>query len=185
MSAPHELRASGSVPGPVLRVASAAVIVGGVLLLNPYPMWWWVASVAALVSVVVPRSMAAWIGVACVPLGPILTEPSAGRTALAILLVHLAHLLAAWAWAVPWRSRVRLAVLRPGLGRLLVIQTIAQSVAAAVMLAVPPLHGPGSAWLAPIGATVLMGASAVALRLSASPDPAPNPRGGAGVGGPS
>jgi hypothetical protein len=166
MSRRPDLHASGSVPGAALRAGSVAVIVGGTLLLNPYPLWVWAAAVAALVSTVFPRSMAAWIGIAALPLGLLLTAPSAGRTALAILLVHLAHLLAAWAWAVPWRSRIRLVALLPGVRRLLVVQAIAQSVAAIVLFAVPPLHGVGFAWLAPLGAAVLAGASAAALRLA-------------------
>jgi hypothetical protein len=164
-------------------------VVGGVLLLNPYPVWWTIATAAALLSVLVPRSMASWIGVACMPIGVILTAPSAERTALAVLLIHVAHVLAAWAWAVPWRSRIRLRVLVPGLRRLLVIQVIAQTVAALVVLAVPPLRGPGFAWLAPLGAVVLVGASALALRLSSRPGPAlrptAEPASGADVRGPS
>ncbi|MBS1906536.1 MAG: hypothetical protein JST33_08210 [Actinobacteria bacterium] len=176
MSRPHELRAPGSVPGAVLRLCAAAMIFGGVLLLNPYPMWWWIAGAATLISVVVPRSMAAWAGIACMAVGLILTPPSPGRAALAIGLIHLAHLLAGWTWVVPWRSRIRPAVLLPGLRRLLVIQAIAQSVAVLMVLAVPPLHGPGFAWLAPLGAAVLTGVSALALRLSWGPDAASRAR---------
>lgn len=168
MSRGREMRVPGSVPGPVLRLGAAVVISGGALLLNPYPMWWAIAAAAATLSVLVPRSMASWIGIACLPMGLILTAPSAGRTALAVLLIHLAHVVAAWAWAVPWRSRIRMSVLMPGLRRLLLIQAIAQSVAALVVLALPPLQGPGFAWLAPLGAAVLTGASAVTLRLSAA-----------------
>lgn len=173
MRGPHELIAPGSLPAPVLRIGTAAIITGGVLLLNPYPMWWWVAGGASLLSVIVPRSMGSWIGIACMAVGMILTEPSAGRTALAVLLIHAAHVLAAWAWAVPWRSRIRPAVLLPGVRRLLLIQAIAQSAATLMLLAVPPLHGPGFAWLAPLGAAVLTGVSAAVLRVSWGPDPAP------------
>lgn len=175
MTPSHEMRVPGSVPGPFLRVGAAAVIVGGVLLLNPYPLWWTVAGVAALLSVLVPRSMGSWLGIACMPLGVILTEPSAGRTALAVLLVHVAHVVAAWAGAVPWRSRIRLRVLLPSVRRLLAIQAIAQAVAFAVVLSVPPLHGPGIPWLAPLGAAVLAGASALALRLSSQRVPEHQP----------
>lgn len=171
MRGPHELTAPGAVPAPVLRVGAAVVIMGGVLLLNPYPLWWWVAGAASLLSLIVPRSMAAWLGIACMALGVVLTEQSAGRTALAVLLIHAAHTLASWAWAVPWRSWIRPSVLLPGVRRLLVIQAIAQTVAALMTLAVPPLHGPGFAWLAPLGAAVLTGASAFALRVSLGPDP--------------
>ncbi len=171
MRGPHELTAPGSVPAPVLRIGAAVVILGGVLLLNPYPMWWWVAGAASLLSVFLPRSMGSWLGIACMALGVVLTEPSAGRTALAVLLIHAAHVVASWAWAVPWRSRIRPAVLLPGVRRLLVIQAVAQAVAALMALAVPPLHGPGFAWLAPLGAAVLTGVSAIALRVSLGPDP--------------
>ncbi|MGN8027690.1 hypothetical protein [Microbacterium sp. 22242] len=171
MRGPHELTASGAVPGPALRIGAAVVVVGGVLLLNPYPLWWWVAGAAALLSVIAPRSMAAWVGIACIALGLVLTAQSAGRTALAVLLIHAAHVLASWAWAVPWRSRIRPSVLLPGVRRLLVIQAIAQTVAALMALAVPPLHGPGFAWLAPLGAAVLTCASAIALRVSLGPGP--------------
>lgn len=166
MTRGNEIRVPGSVPGPVLRAGAAGVIVGGVLLLNPYPMWGMIAAAAALLSIPAPRSMASWIGIACMPMGVILTAPSAGRTALAVLLIHVAHVLASWAWAVPWRSRIRLRVLLPGVRRLLVIQAIAQTVAAVVVLALPPLHGPGFAWIAPLGASVLAAASAIALHLS-------------------
>ena len=182
-----ELRVPASVPGSVLRMTSAVAIAGGTLLLNPYPLWCWIAALSALVSVFFRRSMAAWIGIACLPLGLMLTPPAAGRTALAILLIHLAHVLAAWAWAAPWRSRIQLPVLLPGLRRMLVIQAIAQSVAAVMVLAVPPLQGPGYGWLAPCGAAVLTGASALALRLSSARGPgvdAPaGSGGGASVGG--
>ncbi|MBS1675096.1 MAG: hypothetical protein JSS74_14165 [Actinobacteria bacterium] len=194
MRRPHELRVPGSVPAPVLRVAAAAVILGGTLLLNPFPMWWWIAAAAATASAIVPRSMASWIGIACMPVGLALTAPSPMRTASAVLLIHLAHVLAAWAWAVPWRSRIRVAVLLPGVRRLLLIQAIAQAVAALVVLAVPPLHGPGFAWLAPLGAALLAGASAALLRVSgrsqarsAEPgpesEPASEPVGGSNVRG--
>lgn len=182
MTRSHELRVPGSVPGPVLRIASALVIAGGAPLLNPYPLWWWVAGVAALVAAIVPWSMAAWIGIACLALGVILTAPSAGRTALAVLLIPVAHVLAAWAWAVPWRSRIRLRVLLPGVRRLLVIQVIAQSVAAVMVMALPPLHGPGFPWLAPLGAAVLAGVSAVALRVSSHPEAGVEPSVGSGAG---
>lgn len=162
----HEMRVPGAVPGAVLRLGAAAVVLGGVLLLNPYPMWRAIATVAVVVAVLLPRSLASWAGIACLALGVILVEPSPGRTAIAVLLIHLAHVLSAWAWAVPWRSRIRLVVLIPGIRRLLVIQAIAQSVALLVVLAVPPLHGPGFAWLAPLGAAVLTAASALALHLS-------------------
>ncbi|WP_336628550.1 MULTISPECIES: hypothetical protein [unclassified Microbacterium] len=162
----HEMRVPGAVPGAVLRLGAAAVVLGGVLLLNPYPMWRAIATIAVAVAVLLPRSLASWAGIACLALGVILVEPSPGRTAIAVLLIHLAHVLSAWAWAVPWRSRIRLVVLIPGIRRLLVIQAIAQSAALLVVLAVPPLHGPGFAWLAPLGAAVLTAASALALHLS-------------------
>ena len=171
MTHAHELRVRRAVPGAVLRVAAAAVVLGGVLLLNPYPMWRAIAAAAVLVAVLIPRSLASWAGIACLALGVVLVEPSPVRTALAVLLVHLAHVLSAWAWAVPWRSRIRLGVLIPGVRRLLVIQAIAQSVGLLVVLAVPPLHGAGFAWLAPLGAAVLTAASAVALHLSWAPAP--------------
>ena len=173
MRGPHELTVRGSIPAPILRIGAAAIIVGGVLLLNPYPLWWWIAGTASLLSVVVPRSMGSWIGIACMAVGMVLTEPSAGRTVLAVLLIHTAHVLAAWSWAVPWRSRIRPAVLLPGVRRMLAIQAVAQSVAALMAIAVPPLHGPGFAWLAPLGAAVLTGISAVALRVSWGLDPVP------------
>ncbi|OZB85631.1 hypothetical protein [Microbacterium sp. 13-71-7] len=175
MRTPHELTVPGAIPAPVLRIGTAVVILGGALLLNPYPLWWWVAGAAALLSVIVPRSMASWLGIACIALGLVLTEQSAWRTALVVLLVHAAHVLASWSWAVPWRSRIRPSVLLPGVRRLLVIQAIAQTVAALMALAVPPLNGPGFAWLAPLGAAVLTGASAFALRVSLGPDPGRRP----------
>lgn len=162
----QHVQVPGSVPGPVPRLGAVLVIVGSVLLLNPYPLWWWVASAAALLSALVPRSMASWIGIACVPMGLILTTPTAGRAAMAVLLVHVAHVLAAWAWAVPWRSRIRVRVLLPSVRRLIVIQVMAQSVTVGVLLAVPPLHGAGFAWLAPLGAAVLLAVSALVLRVS-------------------
>ncbi|MDQ4213008.1 hypothetical protein [Microbacterium capsulatum] len=169
MTRRNQLLVSGSVPVPLLRLVSAAVIIGAALALNPSPVWRSLAVAAALVSVIVPRSLIAWAGIACLPLGIVLTPASAGRTVLAILVIHVAHVLAAWAWAAPWRSRIRFALMLPSLRRLLLIQVAAQAVAAVMTLLVPPLGGPGLDWLAPLGAVLLLGAAALVLRVSPAP----------------
>lgn len=141
-----------------------ALIVLGVTTLMPYPLWRGVAVVAAVVAVVVPRTMAAWLAAACLPFGILVTEPSPARTALALLLVHAIHVLGALSLAIPLTSRIALRALRPSVLRFAVVQLIAQPVVFGVWLLAQGASARQLSWLAPIAAGLLLVGVAVALR---------------------
>ncbi len=173
-------------PGATLRVLLLAVVWVGVVVLNPFPLWQGVAVVAALVSVILPRALTAWVAAACLPFGVILTEPSPGRTALALLLVHAIHVLAALGLVVPLSSRLPPAVLIPSAMRFLVVQLIAQPIVFGAFLLAPGSAERGIAWLAPAAAVALLAGVLLAVRAARNGDAEPEiVKGGADVRGPS
>ncbi len=130
----RRIRVPGAVPGITIRLLLLGVVSVGAVVLVPFPLWQGIAVVAALVAVVIPRTLTAWAAAACLPFGVILTEPSPGRTALALLLVHAIHVLAALSLVVPLRSRLALRVLRSTLLRFLVVQLLSQPLVFAMWL---------------------------------------------------
>ncbi|UGS27151.1 hypothetical protein K8F61_02760 [Microbacterium resistens] len=176
----HELRVPRGIPGIVPRLLVLLVTTAGVLALTPFIVWQVVAVAAASVSVVLPRSFAAWAGAACLPIGVLLTAPSPGRTALAVLLVHAIHVLAALSLTIPAGSRIAPGLLRPVLRRFVVIQAIAQPVAATAAL-LPQAGAADTAWLAPLGAALLLVVATATTQLMRRGSAAR----GADVGGPS
>lgn len=152
----HTLRVPGAVPGLALRLLIVALVMIGAALLVPYALWQWIAVISALAGVIIPRSMASWLAAGCLVFGVALAGPAPERTALAVLLVHLIHVLAGLTLVVPLRSRVALRMLRPTTARLLVVQLIAQPIALGVWLLSPAPgdHGPG--WIAPLAAVAFL-----------------------------
>lgn len=160
----RSIRAGFAVPGAAIRLAVVALAAGGALLLVPFPLWQGIAVLAAAVAVVIPRSLAAWVALACLPFGVILSEPDPARTALALLFVHALHVCASLSLVVPPSSRVALSVLLPSAGRLLAVQSIAQPLAFGVWLLTERPDAPEVAILAPFAAATLLGGILVALR---------------------
>lgn len=152
----RSFRVGGAVPGITIRLLIVAIVWGGVVVLIPVPLWQAVAVVAALVAVVLPRSLAAWAAAGCLVFGVILTDPAPERTALAVLLVPAIHVLASLSLVVPLSSRLALAVLWPSLARFVVIQLLAQPVVLGVWLLAPSQVDRGAAWLAPLAAVALL-----------------------------
>ncbi|WP_431806300.1 hypothetical protein [Microbacterium paraoxydans] len=146
------------VPGAAPRALVVALVLVGVLTLHPTPFWRGVAVVAALVGSVLPRSLGAWAGAACLPFGLLLSEPAPERTALAVLLVHAIHVLGSLSLTVPAVSRLTLASLWPTARRFLVVQLVAQPLSLGVWLLAPTGVERGAAWLAPAAAVVLLAA---------------------------
>lgn len=152
----HSFRVRGGVPAVLVRVLLVAVTAAGAMSLVPVPLWGGVAITAAVVGAVVPRSLAGWIGGACVGLGMLLADPHPAQTAIAVLVVHAIHTLASLSWTVPAQSWISLRALAPTFGRFAAIQLVAQPVAFGVALLTSPVEGAGTAWAALAGAAVLI-----------------------------
>ena len=161
---PHAYRVRGGAPALLLRVLLVAVTAAGALALVPVPLWRGVATTAAVVGAVVPRSLAGWIGGACVGLGMLFADAHPALTALGVLVVHAIHVLAALSWTVPARSWISVRALAPGLRRFVVIQLVAQPLAIGMAFLTVPQQGEGIAWAALAGAAVLVVTAAFGLR---------------------
>ncbi|HWS50255.1 MAG TPA: hypothetical protein VN241_04515 [Microbacterium sp.] len=160
----HTLRVRGGVFGIMPRLLLLALVVAGVITLMPYPLWQGIAVVAAVVAVIIPRSMAAWAAAACLPFGILVSEASPARTALALLLVHAIHVLGALSLAIPLTSRLALRALWPSAMRFVAVQLIAQPLVLGVWTVAPAPSGRPLSWLAPLAAAVLLLGVVVALR---------------------
>ena len=100
----HRLSAGPAIPGLVLRAGIALL---AVLALSVFPfteLAIWLLLALAVVAIVVPRVMAAWMIAALVALAMLFSEPELGRTSLALLIVHGLHLLGALTVAIPAAS---------------------------------------------------------------------------------
>ncbi|WP_337005255.1 MULTISPECIES: hypothetical protein [unclassified Microbacterium] len=166
----RSFRVPGAVPGLVIRLLLVAIVWFGAVALNPFPLWQGIAVVASVIATVLPRSLAAWLGAACLVFGVLLTDPAPERTALAVLLVHAIHVLGALALTIPLASRVALAVLAPSATRFLVVQLIAQPLVFGVWLLAPADVDRGVAWLAPVAAVALLVGVLLALRAARKAD---------------
>lgn len=152
----HSFRVRGGVPAVLVRLLLVTVTAVGAMALVPVPLWSGVAIAAAVIGAVVPRSLAGWIGGACVGLGMLFADPHAAHTAIAVLVVHAIHLLASLSWTVPALSWISLRALVPTFGRFAVIQLVAQPLAFGVAMLTSPVEGAGIAWAALAGAAVLI-----------------------------
>lgn len=159
----HRFRVHGAILGIVPRLLLLALVAAGAVILIPYALWQGIAVTAAAVALVVPRTLAAWLAAACLPLGLALDEPSPARTALAILLVHAVHVLGALSLTIPLTSRVALRALRPSAIRFAVVQIIAQPLALGAWLLSARI-GTSFSWLAPVAAAILFLGVVVARR---------------------
>lgn len=177
----RSFRTGAAVPGIVIRLAMVAVAACGALMLIPFPLWQGIAVLAALVAAAIPRSLAAWVALACLPFGVILTEPDPGRTALALLCVHALHVCASLSLVVPPSSRVALPVLLPTAGRFLTVQLLAQPVAFGVWLLTERQITGTTALLAPVAAAMLLGGVLLAVRAARRADVAAAGTGAFGV----
>ena len=155
---PHVFRVRGGAPAVLLRVLLVAVTAAGAMSLVPVPLWRGVAITAAVVGAVVPRSLAGWVGGACVGLGMLFAEPHPALTALGVLIVHAIHVLASLSWTVPARSWISVRALVPGARRFAVIQLVAQPLAIGIAVLTAPEQGEGIAWAALAGAAVVVAA---------------------------
>ncbi len=167
---PHTFRVPAGIPAALLRAMSVLVIAVAAGLLIGYPLWQGVAVVAALIGAVLPRTLATWIAAACLPFGMLFAEPSPVRTAIAVAVVHLVHVIGSLSLTVPLRSWVSPRALLPSLRRYAAIQVLAQSVVLGVEVLLGGLSAGPIPWAAPVGAAVLLGATVFAARLLRSGD---------------
>lgn len=161
----HSFRVPADISGLAPRIALLIVAGWGMLVLVPTPMWQVTGMVVVLIGVVAPRSLAAWMGLAAVPIGLLSTDPTAGRTALAVLIVHAAHVLASLTLVVPARSHLSARALRASARRFVVIELIAQPLAFGATILTGTAPAAGVVWLAPAGAALLLGAVLLVLRV--------------------
>lgn len=165
----HVLRVPAGIPASALRVLQ--VLVGGlaVLLVNPSPIWQWVGVTAVLVGAVLPRTLATWAGAACIVIVVLIEDPAPLRTALALLAIHLVHVLGCLGLTIPASAWIRPGALLPTLGRFLLVQALAQPLALLVVL-LPSVGESGVAWLAPAGALIAVGLAVAVLRVQRRED---------------
>lgn len=128
------LRTGRAVPGVVLHLTLVLVAVLGATLLIPVVGWQIIVVGAAILGVLFPQSLAGWLSILCLAIGMLMAEPGIWQAMLAVAIAHIMHALCTLAPLVPWRGRVVLRALRPGLYRLLAVQAVAQPITLAVML---------------------------------------------------
>lgn len=156
------------------------VALGGGLLLVPVPLWAAVGAVCVVVGACWPRTMTTWAAIGIVALGLLLRPADPGATALAVLVVHVAHVAGSLSLSVSPRALVTVRALRPTFRRFAVIQVLSQTIALAVLV-VPTVAGPGWPIAAVIGAIALGGAVVVLVRAGERRDG--SGRSGSDVGG--
>ena len=152
-----------AVPGAFIRIALVVVVAGGAWMLEPGIVWQIIALILAGVGAVLPQTGGVWFALVIVPFALITQPVDPGRTCLAVLIVHLGHVLATLSLSIPLRARIALQALRPTAVRFLGVQVIAQAVAVVAVL-LPSADGRGIPWLAPIGAVAVAGAAVLLLR---------------------
>ena len=162
----HSMRVSYGIPALALR--GVVLVVGGIAAvgLNDYPVWQIIGVLAFLLGAVLPQSLGGWAGAACIVLGMLTADPSVWRTAIALVVIHLVHVLGCVCLEIPARSRVHPRALLPTLRRFVVVEAIAQPIALPAVL-LPAVGESGVAWLAPIGAVIAAGLAILFLRVQA------------------
>lgn len=143
-----------AMPGWALRLLAVAVAVAAMWMLQlALPLLIGFA-VAMLIGGVRPSTYLLWGGLLGVPLSLLAADPHAWRTASALLAVHLVHVLASLAQAIPLAATVQLRALRPTAVRFVGVQSVAQAVGGAAMLLPVPREN-GVAWAAVLGAAAV------------------------------
>lgn len=156
------IRTARAVPAFVLHFGLVILVAGAALLLIPVIGWQIAAVVAVVIGIFVPQSYSGWLAIACITIGVLLGEASVWRAMIAVLVVHLCHVVLSLLLAISLRARVVLAALWASLRRLLAIQAVAQPLTVLVMILYGITDGEGAGasvvWLAP-----LAGAGALAI----------------------
>ena len=147
-----------AIPAFALRVALGVAAAAGALLV-PVAGWQVAAVVLGALAALRPATRLSYLVVPIIAVGLFITGPDAGRTALALLLVHAIHALTSVTALLGADALISLRALRPLALRFAVIQLGAQAFAAALLL----MPAGGVAWLAPVGALALAGVAAVFL----------------------
>lgn len=148
------LSTPAAVPGAVLRLLLPAVAVVAALLL-PVLVWQLAVIGLALLGMLFPHTFAGWLSIAGVGIGMLLAEPGIWQTMIAVLVVHVMHVMSSLMSVMPWRGPVVLSALWPTLRRLLAIQAVAQPVTLVVLLT----HGSGTT----VSGAALVGGAAFAV----------------------
>ncbi|MGF6824485.1 hypothetical protein M2317_003414 [Microbacterium sp. ZKA21] len=152
-----------AVSGVLIRITLVVVVAGGAWLLAPGIVWQIIALILVGVGAVLPQTGGAWFALIVVPFALITQPVDPGRACLAVLIVHLGHVLATMSLTMPARSRIALRALRPTAVRFVGVQVIAQALAIVAVL-LPSAAGAGVPWLAPVGAVAVVAAAALLLR---------------------
>lgn len=128
------IRTGRTIPGAVLHAALVVVAAVGAVLLVPIIGWQIAVVSAALLGVLLPQSLGGWLSIACIAIGMLMAEPGIWQAMVAVVLVHVLHVLSSLLPVVPWRGKVVVRALWPTARRLLFVQTIAQPLTLAAML---------------------------------------------------
>lgn len=127
------IRTGASIPSAVLRLGFVVFVGVAALTLIPVLGWQVAAVAAAVLGVILPQTFGGWIAIGCFAVGMLMNEPSIWRAMLAVLVVHVVHVVSSLLLVTPWRGRVVLAALRPTSRRLLLVQLVAQPLTLLVM----------------------------------------------------
>lgn len=161
MRAEDTLHAGPAMSWLVLRIALVVIVAGGCAILVPPVGWYIVAVVLAICAAIIPRSLATWGSVACIVVGMALSAPDLGRAMLAVLVVHLIHVLGSLTLIAPPGTLITLAALRPTAVRFGVVQVVAQPLTFVVMLGGG--RAPELPWAVVVGGGALVAAAAVLI----------------------
>lgn len=147
---------------PAVTVRVALAILGSLLSLVVFgtSSWLAVGIIFSLLAAWVPGYLLSWPLIVFLALGE-LSRPAGLRWQLLVLIagVHLLHVLAALALALPWRSWLQPRVLEPPLLRFVAIQIPVQVLAVIVL----PLLAPGGHGHRPLTLAAFTIVGAVAL----------------------
>jgi len=128
------IRTGLAVPGAVLQLSLIVVAAAAALVLVPVTGWQILIVGTALLGMLFPQSLGGWLSIACLAIGMLMAQPGIWQAMVAVIVAHIMYALCTLLPLVPWRGRVVLRALRPGLFRLLAVQAVAQPLTLAVML---------------------------------------------------
>jgi hypothetical protein len=132
------IRSAAAVPSVILRLGLVAFVAVAAALLIPVLGWQIAAIAVTVLGVVLPQTFGGWMAIACLAVGMVMSEPSIWRALVAVLVVHVIHVISSLMLVIPWRGRVVLAALWPTVRRLLLVQLVAQPLTLLVMLVFLP-----------------------------------------------